>query len=636
MNGLNISTANYFEINDQQIQYLRGEWTAFYDAPRLPLRVSLGDVTSATSGFLSSLSLGGIALFSDYANLQPDRVIGPNNQQMLILQESAEIDITVNGQVIYSGRQDAGRFNLANLPLNNGANDIIVYVRYLSGRTETLTFSQFYNSTLLQEGIVNYAFSLGAPSIYGDEGIEYLSTWAANGFIEYGFTSWLTLGLNATAAEFGEGLGATATFGTDYGNLSSRAALSNGDELGSIYAFNFESTIVGAAVNQSPNLRLGLEFADGFNNSPWDDTALPQTYQRALVNYIWTINDAWDASISASYYRALLADKQLNGTAQVNWRSGNMNVGAGITYNNNDNFSNADTQYFLTFDWYLSLADKGLSLGTSYNTIDNRSRLDVSRINNDRVGDMGMRAQLEYEDQRDRELAQVSYTGNRARWEAEVQRSQSNNGNSDASYSASIRGNTAIGIAGGHVGWGRAQLGPFLVAKLHPTLAESELQIEVNQSGQYTAAASGSIPALLPLDIAYTANVIDINVPNAPLGYDWGESRLDISPGAATGHVVEVGSDSSYTAMGTLVNNNGEPLGYLQGDLIANGQALAFFTNKTGRFYIAGVSPGVYDMRLHTALCQSMSVTIAPGDSNLIDMGTLSMTCTKENDHESH
>ncbi|MGL5391740.1 MAG: fimbria/pilus outer membrane usher protein, partial [Shewanella sp.] len=301
-----------------------------------------------------------------------------------------------------------------------------------------------------------------------------------------------------------------------------------------------------------------------------------------------------------------------------------------------DNDAQADKQYFLTFDWYLSLADKGMSLGTRYNTIDNRSRVDISRINSDRVGDMGMRAQLEYETQRDRELAQVSYTGNRVRWEGEVQRAQSHSNDSDASYSASIRGNTAIGIAGGNVGWGRAQPGPFLVAKLHPTLADSELLLEVDQSGEYTAAGYGVIPALLPLDTAYTANVIDINVPDAPLGYDWGVSRLEISPGAATGHVVEVGSASSYTAMGTLLNNDDEPLGYLQGELIANGQTLAFFTNKAGRFYIAGVAAGVYDMRLHNSRCQSRTVTIEAGDSNLIDMGTLSITCTKENDHESH
>ncbi|MBV7315414.1 fimbria/pilus outer membrane usher protein [Shewanella sp. NIFS-20-20] len=630
--GLNITTANYLELDEGQSQFLRGEWTAFYDNPHLPMRLSLGDVTSGTSGFLSSLNIGGFSLESDYAKLQPNRVIGPNNQQILILQESADIDIAVNGQIIYSGRQEAGRFNLANLPMNNGANDIVVYVRYLSGKTETLTFSQFYNSTLLQQGIVNYSLSAGVPSIYGDDGIAYLSTWAANGFVEYGWTSWLTIGVNATAAKYGQGLGSTATIGTDVGNLSLRASLSNTDSFGSIYAVNFESTVVGASPSQTPNLRLAFEYADNFMGMPWEDEAYGLSYQRMLFNYVWTINGQWDANVSGAYYHTPDGEKQLNSTAILNWRSGNINLGAGMSYGENSEFPQGDWQYFLTFDWHWANAERGYNLGTSYNTEANRSRLDFSRLNNDRVGDMGMRALVEYEDQRDRQLAQVSYSGNRGRWEAVAERTQFND--SDPRYSASIRANTAIGLAGSHVGWGRAQPGPFLVAELHPTLAESELQLEVNQSGEYTAAADGTLNGLLPLDVAYSINNIDINVPDAPLGYDWGDSRLTISPGAATGHVAVIGSDSSYTAMGILRNHEGEPLAYLQGEIDNSGQGLAFFTNKQGRFYIAGVSPGEYEMRLAQPGCQPMSVTIEAKASSLIDMGILSMTCTKEDNHE--
>ncbi len=138
-----------------------------------------------TSGHMSTGSLGGISLGSAYKTLQPQREIGPENQQELILQEAADLQIVVNDQVIFSGWQEAGRFNLMNLPMANGANDIVVHISYLSGKKETRVFSQFYNSNLLKEGLINYAFSAGVPSTFNTDGVEYQNGWVAGGFVEY-------------------------------------------------------------------------------------------------------------------------------------------------------------------------------------------------------------------------------------------------------------------------------------------------------------------------------------------------------------------------------------------------------------------------------------------------------------------
>ncbi|MGF1708686.1 fimbria/pilus outer membrane usher protein [Enterovibrio baiacu] len=631
--GINLDAANYFEVSDSHSQVLRGEWRFFYDNPNAPYRVSVGDVESGVSGYVSNMSLGGLSIESDYAELQPQRVIGPNNDQELILKESAEVEIVVNGQVIFSGRQDAGRFNLMNLPMDNGANDITVHVTYLSGKTETFVFTQFYNSSLLNEGMVNYAFSAGVPSVFEDKGISYLDTWAMNGFVEYGVSSWLTVGANGIAAKYGNIAGGVVTIGTDLGNLSSRFALSDHQEgeTGNVVSVNVESAIIGTSESQTPNLRLGVEFADGYTASPWEEAALPVSYERYLANYVLSINDRWDVTFSGSYMDDTNDETQTNTTSMLNWKRGDITLGAGVSYTKKSTDVASDTRYFFTFDWRWNHQKYGYNLGASYNSTDNQTRVDMSRTNNERVGSVGFRALAEYDEQRDRQNAQLSYTANRVRLEGEVERTAFSDSNMDVGYKASIRGNTAIGIADGKIGWGRAKPGPFLVTQLHPSLADHEAHIGVAQDGKYKAAATSMVGGLLPLDVPYASNTVDLSVPNAPMGYDWGESRHTISPGAATGHVVMVGSDSSYTAKGVLLGQGGKPISYLQGELTKDGVSHAFFTNKTGRFFVQGVGPGTYVLTIGYQRYQPMTLDVEDADNRLIELGTLTMECIEEN-----
>ncbi|SQD76990.1 fimbria/pilus outer membrane usher protein [Moritella yayanosii] len=635
--GINITTANYLEVPDNDANVLRGEWTAFYDNPKAPFRLSMGDVESGLgsglAGHLSSVSLGGLSIKSDYAELQPERIIGPNNNQELILNESAEIEISVNGQVIFSGHQEAGRFNLTNLPMTNGANDIIVNVSYLSGKTERLVFSQFYNSNLLNEDMLNYGLTVGVPSIFSDQGIEYLDTWTVAGFAEYGMSSWLTLGCNSAVAKYGQVLGTTATIGTDWGNLSGRFSLSNleNTDVGNILSFTFESSVLGAADNQMPNLRLSADFSNSFTSTPWDAEALATSYDRYLANYVWIFNDQWDATLSGSYYKDRQYAEQTNATLMLNWKTGNWNLGSGVTYQDTEAHSDAEIAYFLTFDWRRTNIDNGINLSANYNSNNNYSRLELNRTGNDSVGSVGYRAQAEYEDDREGQNVQLNYTANRMRLQAEVERNQMRNNDSDASYSASIRGHTAIGLVDGKLGWGRAIEGPFIVTHLHPSLSEQEAQLGTGQQGDYKAAANAMIGGLLSLEVAYASNTIDLNVPNAPVGYDWGESRITISPGAATGHFIMIGSDRSYTAKGVLKDALGKPIAYLQGKFIDDTSKLSFFTNKSGRFYVQGVGPGKYTVTVADDRYKPLSVVIKQVDGHLIELGTLNMKCIKEN-----
>lgn len=623
--GINLLMANYLDIDDEETNVQRGEWQLFYDNPYAPYRLAVGDVEALGAGHLSGASLGGFAFSSDYAALQPTRVIGPNSNQELVLKESADIEVWVNGQMIFSGRQDAGRLNLANLPMANGANDIEVRVRYLSGQTETFIFTQFYNTNLLNEGMVNYGVFFGQPSTFGDDGVEYTNSWLASSFIEYGLNSWLTLGGNGAVAKYGQVLGVTATVGSPWGNISTRLSFSNHDaiETGNSVSVSFESAVPGSSDGAAPNLRLSAEFSDDFNSTPWDFDATSISFSRYLASYTWTINSNWYLSLSGSHYSDNLDEKKTSATSLVNWRNGNMTIGAGVNYiSEMENIEN-DTQFFITFDYRWNHAPSGINLGGNYNSNNNVSRLDLSRTASDYVGSLGGNIQLESDDQRQQQSAELIYVANRVRFEADVIRSDFSG--SEESYSASVRMNTAVGLVDGQLGWGRGQTGPFVVANMHPTLSKQEALLGVNSLNGYKASADGVFGGLLPLDLAYSNNDVDINVPDAPVGYDWGASRYSYSPGAATGHLLTLGSDSAYTVKGILLDAAGQPVSYLQGEFVGEDTKLSFFTNRTGRFYVQGVAPGTYKLIAGGASDKAKVVTIIAEEASLIDIGTITL-----------
>ncbi|MCF1430369.1 MAG: carboxypeptidase-like regulatory domain-containing protein [Shewanella sp.] len=181
--------------------------------------------------------------------------------------------------------------------------------------------------------------------------------------------------------------------------------------------------------------------------------------------------------------------------------------------------------------------------------------------------------------------------------------------------------NTAVAFVDGHFGWGRGQPGPFVIATMHPTLSEQQALLGVSSLVGYKAAADSTFGGLLPLDVAYSNNDVYINLPDAPIGYDWGASKVSYSPGAASGHLLTLGSDSAYTVKGVLLDAAGYPVSYLQGEIVGENVRTSFFTNRAGRFFIQGVAPGTYQLIAGGDAKKAQTVKIVAAESSLIDIG---------------
>ncbi|CAH1526792.1 Pilus assembly protein PapC [Vibrio owensii] len=622
--GLNFLLANYLESDNEVSEFSRGEWIAFYDDPNLPMRASAGDVISGESGHIYGMSLGGFSIESRYADLQPERETSPESSQQLVLLESAEVEVYVNGERVSGGRLEPGRYNLKSLILDNGANDITVVVNYVSGKQEVLRFTQFYNAKLLQKGLVDYSLSIGQPIVYDGRQVEYVDDWIATGFVEYGLTDWLTAGASGLYAQDGSIFGALSTLKSPIGNITARYSLSSGREEqdGWIASLDYENSIIGSGESQSPNLRLAVEQSEDFQSKPWQGPEEGNTYTQYLANYFWQLSSEFDLTLTGRLTQLPPEEDELRGSILLNWRRGGLNVGLGTEYEESERYSDPDTRFLFTFEYNWYSDEQGNRIGVSYNSENERSRVYFSNEGLNYVGDYGVRVEVERDESRDTQRAQLSYTANRFRAESEVTRDVIRRDDIEQ-YQASLRFATAIGMVDGDWGWGRATSGPFVIAEVHPTLKGATANLDVDAQGRPLALATDTLSGLVPISQPYARYSMDYNVIDSPLGYDWGDGKLELMPAAASGYVLTIGSDASLTAKGVLKYANGEPIEYRQGRVSLDNKRIEFFTNKQGRFYIQGLRSGSYTVELYGMNSKPIVVTIRESDKSLIDLGEI-------------
>ena len=95
---------------------------------------------------------------------------------------------------------------------------------------------------------------------------------------------------------------------------------------------------------------------------------------------------------------------------------------------------------------------------------------------------------------------------------------------------------------------------------------------------------------------AYSEQTITIDAPDAPVGVDLGAGSFRVSPPYRSGYRLTVGSDYSFSAIGTMLAADGTPLSLVSGtatELAAPGNPpITLFTNRAGRFGLSGLRPG--------------------------------------------
>ncbi len=155
--GLNAGSANLeyeatFENgSSQDSDYYRQGTRLNYDFPSQGTRLVLGDMFNSGKSFQDGTDILGIGITRDFT-LIPTRNVRPKANQSFTLQRTSNVDVVIDGIVVQRLTLGAGSYNLSDIPLAQGTNDVELVITDSSGQTERIQFSVATGNDLLNSG----------------------------------------------------------------------------------------------------------------------------------------------------------------------------------------------------------------------------------------------------------------------------------------------------------------------------------------------------------------------------------------------------------------------------------------------------------------------------------------------------
>jgi outer membrane usher protein len=636
---------------DMEDGFTRGASRFVYDLPESALRFSAGDVSPLKSDLQGGSDLLGIAIEKSYQKLQPAANIRPTGSRSFRIERPSKVDVTVNGHVVQRLHLRPGDYDLSDLPLSAGANDITLVIEDDVGQKRTLDFTVFSGRSLLAPGISEWALSAGVASRYGGgkapglhngySGLDYdFAAPVVSGFYERGLTADLTGNVHLQADPDTLMGGAGAAFQTSFGFWGLDGAISQSGEHGLGYAagLGYDLANIEGADGVARSFRLAADYKserfaavdmlDPFNETMLDISAI---YSQALP---W--NMAGSVSGSYSVGRGGHADRY--GVDVSLWRGFGPSLSAGLSAGYEqalgpvhegeaeDGFSAAIRLSYRV--------DEKSSIDAGHDLAGGRSNLSYRRQEGTGVGSWNAQVELD----RTGAISDRGRTGdygvngslatitNRAEISVSQHSGLAGLDTDTLDQRTSVTAGTAIAFADGRVAVGRPVSNGFAIVGAHDNLPDSDVIIGASRDAQQ-GGSDFLGPALVSQMSPYSPARVAYDVDNLPVGYDLGAGAFDLHPAYKSGYRLTVGSDYTVTAFGALADEKGEPIALLTGvaqeEGGKDGHKVTVFTNRTGRFGAQGLRPGRWVLEMATEPKTRFVIDIPKDAVGLVKLDTL-------------
>lgn len=605
----------------------RGNTTLVHDDWRRAIRFQAGDVDPVILPLQGPAPIGGISMARAFAELQPTRNVRPAGRTTFTLDRDAIVEVEVNGIITRTVQLRAGTYNLRDLPFTEGLNEVRLLIQDEAGRREVASFSRSFTTTLLEEGLSEFAVSFGVPRTPTSGGFRYGDDLQFTGFYRQGLTQSITLGVNAQADRRVQTVGGEAIFATRAGTfrLETAASTSATGEgfaatLGWVKSFSMFDRLGEAEVlwdHRSRNFSIlnqefGQDIKDDFVFRYRQGLPLELFLNAALGHSSRRIGPdrtVWSAGLSRSFGR----------------------INTSILYEGQkDQFLGNDHRVFFNLSWRLGSRN---AVNARYDTGANRYRVDYERVLTNEVGSLGYRAGVSGADGERGFQGQVDYFTNRAELGARFDLFDDTVSGGRVRQST-VRAAAGVGYADGAIAVGRPYREGFAVVTRHETLDKKAVDVSIGGIGQSYARVDGLGPALVTTNRPYQRNTLTVDIEDLPTGYDLGAGSYEVYPGTRSGFKIEVGSDAANTIMGVLLNTGGEPVSLAVGKLKSidrpTDQAISLFTNKAGRFAATGLKPGRYRLTINGDEQSEFVVTVPATSTGLVNLGSIQLTGAQE------
>jgi outer membrane usher protein len=613
-----------------------------YDDLKNEMRWTVGDLQPESEGFQGGVDIAGVSVVRLYNELEPQLNVRPRGERSFTLERASTVETTINGHLVQTVRLDPGTYNLQNFPFVDGANDVRIDIVDDTGQQESLTFSIFFDRTLLAPGLMEFGAWAGVESYSVNGNVEYdVNDPVFTGFVRRGISERLTLGANLQADKSTQVLGGQFIWGSPIGTLGGDLAYSHDKTLGSGYAINIGLTRLfqGANSFSSQSLSASIQTKSEYFTQLTAASAVPLAAGGATPIAANAALNPYSAEFALTYGRSF--SESLYGNLDARYavgRAGQANV-ASVTGTLGWR-PNSVTSVTFDADYEESSTERGPGFRVSitrrfgptrnvradYDSQGNQATLSYQDSHGRGVGSSSVSGDLSYAASSLGLDASATYEANRGDLGLAQASSWNFQGTSVQDERTSLRFDTAIAFAGGSFAIGRPIYDSFAILQPHPSLKGAQVVVDPSQDGEL--AESGLLgPALLNDLGSYSVRTIIYDVPTAPAGYDIGQGSVLVKPPYRSGYRVVIGSDYSVTVVGRLLDADGAPIPLLAGKAYdldnPKHEPVEMFTSRTGRFGAQGLRPGHWRIEMPTHPVTNYLITVPKGATGLYRTGDL-------------
>jgi len=610
------------------------------DWPTQAMRFTAGDLSTSVRPGLPTVALGGLQLSRRF-NLNPG--LNPQSQpgDRLALPGGAAVDVRANGFATRTLQLAPGVYELKDIPVFTGANEVELLIVEPGGRTSMRRFDYFFDASLLAPGLSEFDMAVGRPSQAAPGGLRYIAD------------------RPVAALSWRQGLLADTTAGV--AAQTRKAATGNIRVLQAdgLWATRWGTALAYITRNHHP----GFSGQSASLQWRWQSAT-----QRDTQAGRWSWATVAQTTRNSQGYATLMSDTASNASQDTGVRLSAL-IPGGLSASLSAARRSGNTP-----------ADNARSLGLSIRQTINRQwhveftagrQQDSTRANNffsvslrysgERQADgTSARASSAYQSQ-DRRLQLdaeatgiTTVAGADAPWRVLATTAGSDRNNeaglraamltSRAEVSAYLTDNRSLGAGGGKSRLAEAAFASALIASpggwaltrpvsdsaalMVPLPGYENLRLYVDPMLDRSAAASDRFGAPVLTDLnAYTPREIQLDVANLPPGRSLGVDRPLLQPSYRSITIVPVGSNANLQFSGSLLTAQGQPAGLISLRLspVGKGEAVDLFTSRRGRFTSPPLPPGRYWLTVAGDAQPLKQLQIDEGQAGLIDLGTLTM-----------
>jgi outer membrane usher protein len=614
----------------------RTETRFVYDNVEHLVRVTAGDLRYRGANLQSLPRLAGISV-ERFFGLEPTRVFRPVSENRFELERSSTVDVRINGITVRQLLLQPGRYDLRDLPLSQGANDLDLVVRDDTGREQRIRSRNFFDFDLLVPGYTDFSFALGVRARLAGTTVRYRGQPVASGLVHHGFSASLTIGADIQGDREGGALGASILWASPIGIWRLEATGSTRSGIGWGQAFNADYKASGQWAGNRWRWTFGAALRTTSRTFATIDDAKPQGNEDVRQAPAWSADSnfqiahqrwTFSGSVRYEYLRAGRANPTSTLLGFDYSISPQFTVGSFGRYTRNNRGS--EQSAFLQLTWH---PGQDQQLRATYDSSRNETQAAFLYAPPRRVGSTSIEASLSRAEAGSGQLrasGAALYTGNR--FTATFQHdalATTDNVNARIQTSRFSFG-SGLAFAGGTWAIGRPVGQSFAILTPHPSLKGKKIMAEPRDQGAH--AQSGKLgPAMIPDLSVYSKASLSYDVENLPLGYDLGAGQFTLRPPLYAGYRLIVGSGSSVTITGHVVEGaDGTPVpligGTLQSIARPDEPPVDIFTNRNGRLAATGLREGHYTLTLNTDPPFTTTIRIPADSAGLIDIGDVRIT----------